>query len=304
MKEYNNEGFQLEIRQLRSFCVAAALRSISKASTELGIAQPTVTVHIGGLEKELGVKLFERGRRPISLTAAGIALTKLAKPIVDGIEAIKGNLDDVERHSPVIIGAIFDIVSNVLLESVKTFRSRNPHIPLHIRSGNSANVLQMVKEGSIDLGVIPSYGPPMGVFYKRLFTYEWVLFARLGHPILQKPIQSLSSIADYPLFMMEPGTFTRSLLEQEFRRNGCSWSVAIESNSMDNIKRYVAIGTGVSVGPSLAVNQADLDELGVVNLTHLLGQAEVGVVAADGQRLSDNARQYMAILETQSANRL
>jgi CHASE3 domain sensor protein len=41
-----------------------------------------------------------------------------------------------------------------------------------------------------------------------------------------------------------------------------------------------------------------------VNLTHLLGQAEVGVVAADGQRLSDNARQYMAILETQSANRL
>jgi DNA-binding transcriptional LysR family regulator len=270
----------------------------------MGVAQPTVTVHIGELEKELGVLLFERDRRPIRLTSAGVALEKLAKPIVDGVEAIKGSLDGAKRRSPVVVGAIFDIVANVLLESVRVFRIRNPHIPIHIRSGNSVDVLQMVKEGSIELGVIPSYGPPPGVFYKRLFTYEWVLIAQRGHPILQKPIRSLSSIADYPLLMMEPGTFTRNLLEQEFRRGGYSWDVAIESNSMDNIKRYVAIGAGVSVGPSLVINQGDLEELGMVRLTHLLGQAEVGIVAADGQRLSDNARQYMAILERQSANRL
>ncbi len=104
IKKYNKESFYLEIRQLRSFCVVAALRSISKASIEMGISQPTVTIHIGGLEEELGVKLFERGRRPISLTAAGIALTKLAKPIVDGVEAIKGSLDDAKRRSPVIVG--------------------------------------------------------------------------------------------------------------------------------------------------------------------------------------------------------
>ncbi len=303
IKKYNNESSYLEIRQLRSFCVVAALRSISKASIELGVSQPTVSVHVGELEKELGVELFERSRRPLRLTAAGVALTRLANPIVDRIESIKGSLEDADKRSPVIVGAIFDIVANVLLESVKVFRSRNPHVPVHIRSGNSTNLLQMVKDGSIELGVIPGYGPPSGVFYKRLFTYEWVLIAQRGHPILQKPIRSLSSIADYPLLMMEPGTFTRSLLEQEFRRRGCSWEIAIESNSMDNIKQYVAIGAGISVGPSLSIGQNDLDALGMVSLTHLLGQAEVGIVAADGQRLSDNARQYMEILERQSVNR-
>ena len=75
----------MELRQLRSFCMAAKLRSISKAAEQLGSGQPTVTTHVKKLEEELGTVLFDRVRRPIQLTPAGAALAKLAAPLVEGI---------------------------------------------------------------------------------------------------------------------------------------------------------------------------------------------------------------------------
>ena len=78
----------MELRELRSFCVAARLRSISKAAEELDIGQPTVTTHVKKLEAELGTDLFDRVKRPIQLTLAGRTLFDLATPLLEGMDGL------------------------------------------------------------------------------------------------------------------------------------------------------------------------------------------------------------------------
>ena len=87
---------------------------------------------------------------------------------------------------------------------------------------------------------------------KGLFRYERVLITPLGHPLLQRPLESLSEISQYPLILMERRTYTRVMLETEFQRRDLAYEVVMELDSMDIIKRYVALGMGISVGPRLA----------------------------------------------------
>ena len=77
----------MELRELKSFVVAAKYRSVSKAAKELNIGQPTVTTHVKKLGRELAVSLFDRVTRPIRLTLAGQSIYELTMPLLDGIES-------------------------------------------------------------------------------------------------------------------------------------------------------------------------------------------------------------------------
>ena len=132
----------MELRQLRSFAVAARLRSISRAADELDVGQPTVTTHIKKLEDELGVVLFDRVKRPIQLTLAGSTLAELATPLVEGIDSLAVDASRKEEQGPVTIASTADIIPHVLLEGVKVFQSTFPHVMVRITRSNSHHPYQ------------------------------------------------------------------------------------------------------------------------------------------------------------------
>ena len=288
----------MELRQLRSFCMAAKLRSISKAAEQLGCGQPTVTTHVKKLEEELGTVLFDRVRRPILLTSAGAALAKLAAPLVEGIDALAVRAAQAEDEGPISVAATYDIIPHVLLQAVKGFQSTHPHVHLRIRSGHRDDVVRMVREREVDFGVVPGPERSQDLDFQGLFRYERVLITPLGHPLLQRPLESLSEISQYPLILMERRTYTRVMLETEFQRRDLAYEVVMELDSMDIIKRYVALGMGISVGPRLAIEADDLNELGVVGLNHLLPVEQAGIVTLPGRALSAPARQFIATLRS------
>ena len=88
----------MELRELRSFCTAARVLSISRAADILEIGQPTVTTHIKKLESELGTILFDRVKRPIQLTLSGKTLADLATPLVEGIDALADTTAEAEER--------------------------------------------------------------------------------------------------------------------------------------------------------------------------------------------------------------
>ena len=286
----------MELRELKSFCTAARLRSISLAAERLGVGQPTVTTHIKKLEEELGVVLFDRVRRPIRLTAPGAALSELAQPLLDGIEGLAARASAVEELAPVRVAATHEIIPHTLLLVVKSFMSAYEHAHIRIRSGSRGEVLDMVKEAEVDIGIMP--GPEKGANFdfEGLFPYERVLIAPKGHPLLHSTLWSIEQIAQWPLIMMQRGTSTRTIVEQGFRRNGLSYEIVIELDSMDMIKRYVALGLGVSIGPRLAIEPEDEHELGTVSLTTLLPVEQAGIVTLRGRALSELARNFVSVM--------
>ena len=285
----------MELRELRSFCTAAKLRSISLAAERLGIGQPTVTTHIKKLEEELGLVLFDRIRRPIRLTAPGAALSELAEPLLDGIDGLAARTSTVEESVPVRVAATYDIIPHTLLLVVKSFMSAYEHAHIRIRSGNRGEVLDMVREAEVDIGIMP--GPEKGANFdfEGLFPYERVLIAPKGHHLLHSTLWSMEQIAQWPLIMMQRGTYTRALVEEEFRRKGLSYEIVIELDSMDMIKRYVALGLGVSIGPRLAIEPEDQHELEIVSLNTLLPVEQAGIVTLSGRALSEPARNFVSV---------
>ena len=292
----------MEIRELRSFCAAARLRSISRAAEELKIGQPTVTTHIKKLESELRSTLFDRVRRPIQLTLAGKRLAELATPLVEGIDALAEMASEAEEHGPVVLAATPDIIPHTLLRVVRVFLERHPHIHLTIKSATRAEVSDIVANGDADMGVVQHYDRNDAFEFEALFVYERALITPLGHPLLDAPVESIEQIADYPLILMGEGTYTRDLLVSELNRRGVTYEIVVDLDSMDMIKRYVALGMGVSVGPRLAIDPEDHDVLGVVSLANILPVEQWGILTPKGKHISTPARHFMTVMRDALAN--
>lgn len=285
----------MELRELKTFCTAARFRSISKAADYLGIGQPTASTHVKKLERELGMVLFDRIKRPIQLTLAGASLAQLAVPLIEGIDALAARTFHAEEEGPVAVGSTHDIIPHTLLQVVQAFRSLYPNVHLRIRSGTSPEVLDMVAEGEADIGIVPAPAKGAGFDFQALFGYERVLITPLGHPLLNAPLTSLDQIVQWPLILMGPHTATRTMLDGEFQRKGLSYDVIMELDSVDIIKRYVSLGVGVSIGPRLAIEPEDYDELGILSLANLLPVEQAGIITLRGKTLSKPASNFVSV---------
>ena len=290
------EAKGMEVRELRSFCTAARLKSISKAAEHLGIGQPTVTTHIKKLEDELGMVLFDRVKRPIQLTLSGRTLAELATPLVDGIDALVVRTSEAEERGPVSVASIPDLIPHTLLRVGSVFLAGYPHVHLRVRSAARSEILRMVTEGEVDVGIVvhPERGEEFE--FQALFMYERVLITPRGHALLKEPLTSLEQMASWPLILMWRGTHARTVLEEELRRRGLSYEVVMELDSLDMIKRYVALGMGVSVVPRLAIEPGDQRQLGVVSLANLLPVEQAGVVTLRGKTLSTPAHNFISVM--------
>ncbi|MFQ5875559.1 MAG: LysR family transcriptional regulator [Dehalococcoidia bacterium] len=286
----------MELRELKSFQTTARLGSMTKAAEQLGHSQPTVSIHIKNLEEELGLVLFDRVKRPIQLTSKGAALSELTLPLLEGLDRLTARIPAAEEKAPVRVASTLDIIPHNLLRVARTFMSLYPNSRLRIRSGTRKEVLQMVTEGEVDIGIVPGPERSMALEFQGLFGYELVLITPLGHPLLKAPPGSLDEIAEWPLILMSPGTYVRTTLEEEFRRRGLSYEIVVELDSMDMIKGYVALGLGVAIGPRLALDPQDSDELGIVSVTHLLPSEMAGIVTLRRKTLSTPVLNYISVM--------
>jgi len=141
-------------------------------------------------------------------------------------------------------------------------------------------------------------GPERGehLEFQGLFAYVRVLITPRGHPLLKAPLTSLAQIARWPLILMGQRTSTRTMLETEFQRKGLSYEIIVELDSMDMIKRYVSLGMGISVGPHLAIDPQDRQELGIVSLATLLPVEQAGILTLRGKTLSNASRNFISVM--------
>ena len=287
----------MELREMRSFCAAARLRSISKAGNDLGIGQPSVTNHIKRLEEELGTPLFDRIKRPIQLTPVGAVFYQRVASLVEEIDQIVSSVSKAEDEGPVRLASTNGIISHTLLGPVDSFLSRYPNVRLRIQSRTKREVLQMVKEGEVDFGIVPGLQRDEGFNFQALFPYERVLLVPANHPLLEVNPISLDQIARWPLILMGRGTATRTLLEEEFQRRGLSYETVMELDGLDMVKRYVATGLGIAIGPRLAVEPGDEYKLGIINLSTILPVEQTGILTLRGKSLSRPVKNFISVLQ-------
>jgi DNA-binding transcriptional LysR family regulator len=288
---------QNRLPQLRGFCYAARFKSISKAAEKMFLSQPSVSLQIKALERELGVKLFERRGPRIALTHDGQRLLELAWPLVEAIDGLEKSftaIRETPQRGSVHIVAGGTTLQYLLPRYVERFTSTYPlaDVRLHNRTGKAG--LEMLRSGDADFAVGPLVGAPPDITFYPLVTYEPMLITRRDHPLAKRRGATLKDIAKYPLILPPKDLNTHQFVEAVLRNYGLDYDVKLEVGGYDVIKRYVELGLGISIVMSHCLS--DRERLHSVPLGRYFPKRTYGVVLYKGRQLSAAAGEFVRML--------
>ncbi len=291
------------IKELRAFCATRQYGSMSKAAEVLYSSQPTISQRIRKLEEVMGAPLFERHGPKLSLTPEGETLYKLSTPLLQGLDSLKSDLFSLcgdLSSGELTIAAAESTLLYLLPSAVETFVNQYPGIDLTLKNVTGQDCRTLVAAGEVDFAVSSMLSTPENLGYAPYASYRTVLITPLGHPLASLEEITLEAISQYGL-ILPPSRFSSwNIIKMVFSLHGAHFKVALEAGGWEVIKRYTAMGLGISITSEVCIREEDLDSLEVISLEQLFPSREYGIITKKGRVLSPAAQRFIEILEAES----
>lgn len=246
----------LTVIRMRYFVSIVEHGSLTKASAELGIAQPALSHHIRLLEDELNVKLLTRTARGMVLTEAGDTLLVHCQSILHAIQRAEHATREKASvpSGDVILGLVSSIAPILSAPLIKMCREKFPRLRLILREGDSQTLRTGLEAGSYD--IVVNLSDVAGNTEPLAFREALYVLGPRGYFKARKPQIHLKDVADLPLIMPSRKHAIRLLMEREAEKAGFNLNVAIEIEGAGSIKAAVREGLGMTVmGWSLAASE-------------------------------------------------
>ncbi len=243
-----------DLKQLRSFLEVLAENSFTRASRKLKVGQATISHHIGQLEKELGVKLINRTAREVSATGEGKIFQAFCEKLFKNVETVMSDLDRGVTAVITRIAASTIPSAYILPKKLAAVKKEFPGVIYRLQVTDSREAVEMVKDGSADVGIVGKEYRHPGLSYTPICDDEIVLVGPKGSPAEI----GVEDIVRMPLIIREAGSGTRKSCEEALGRHGITPSalqVVLESSSTESIKESIAAGLGMSFLSRLAVER-------------------------------------------------
>jgi DNA-binding transcriptional LysR family regulator len=291
----------MTLRQFEVFLAVAHEKNFSRAATKIHLSQPTLSEHIGELERELGKKLFFRRGREVTLTEAGRVFEDYAARIVSAVDGVRQAMMELDGlgHGSLLIGASTTPGLYVMPGIIAMFRARYPGVDLKLQIANSQVIEDRVKERELDLGIVGGHavGPGEECLAAGLLD-ELVLIVPPGHPWAARRDIAPAQLAGQPLLLREEGSATRHVTERALQRAGVKFRVAMQLDHTEAIKQGVMAGLGVAFVSIFAVRgELEMGRLCPVRLRGLRVQRHFHVLHHESRRVTASARAFMEMLD-------
>ena len=291
----------IEFRHLRTIKAIHEAGGLARAADQLNITQSALSHQIKGLEDQAGVELFVRRSKPMTLSAAGMRLLRLADQILPQVEAALAEFDGLRNgssgrlHIAIECHACFEWLFPVL----ETFRKSWPDVDVDIRPGLAFDALPALLKEDVDLVVSSDPEALAGVTFNELFDYNPVFVAASSHPLAARPYVEAEDFRDQTLITypversrldifsqlltpakVEPATIrqvelTAMILLLVASNRGVAvlpdWVVREVKYNSDYVTRPLT-KTGITRGLYAATRNDDLDKPYMRDLIRLAGQ--------------------------------
>lgn len=238
----------MDLRQLEYFQVVCRLNSISKAAEELHIAQPSVSIAIQKPEEELGVQLFDRSRRHITLTAEGIIFAQRVNEILSRIDDSVSEMKDrrLLQTGTIKIG-IPPMIGVFLFPHIfARFRKQYPHLELTAIEGGSLTIQNLIEQGRIDIGIITKSNTPSFLETLPISTGQIHVCMHPGHPLGNLASIPFGSLSDQPFVLLKEDTYHRQVVMAECKRHNFTPQIIFSSSQIETIVSLVELEIGIS----------------------------------------------------------
>lgn len=288
---------QNRFQQLRGFCYAASVGSISKAAKRMGLSQPAVSQQIQSLEREMAVRLFVRGGARIRLTQEGELLFEMALPLIEQLEKLDDQFhlrrtQTEEGHIDVAAGG--STILYVLPKYVETFRKAHPKIEVRLHNVTGIEGLAQLRSGQVELAVGPLLSIPDDIEFHPIIAYEPVVITCLGHPLASVKPLTMAELSRHPLILPPRNLSTWSIVDSAFKQQGLSYRVAMEVGGWEMIKKYVELGLGISIISSIGITGKE--KLEIIPASEFFPKRTYGVVLLKGREISAQAKLFLNVL--------
>jgi DNA-binding transcriptional LysR family regulator len=292
----------MTFRQVEIFLAVARAKSFTRAAETLHVSQSTLSQHVLELERELGVRLFDRLGRTVTLTEAGRLLEEHASRIVTSVASARRTLDELKglARGSLVIGASTTPGIYVLPSVVATFRSCYPGIDVSLRIANSQVIEERIRADEVDLGVVG--GHILGTGERCIaagLLDELLLIVPPRHAWAKRREIAASALTDVPLLMREQGSATRLVTERTLRQAGVKFRTAMELDHIEAIKQAVMAGLGVAFVSMYAVRgEIATRRLCALRLKGLRVRRHFHVIHNEARTVTASGRAFMALLES------
>ena len=282
----------------------ARCSSFSRAADALDISQPAVSIQVRELEKTLGIALFHRRPRGLSLTEVGETVYSYAHRIFSLSSEMQEAIQDIQglRTGHLTLGASTTPGEYILPVAIGRFRQRYPGIQVKLNISNTSSIVSQILQRELDLGMIGTR-LPAGNEELEMSTYvmdDIVLVTGRDSPLTKRGRLSLEEVMEEGLVVREEGSATRKTAEECFTNLGVQPRISIELGSNQAVK--LAAGTGLGVGVISRFGIGAEVQAGLLSVLDVEGWCctrPLTLVYLKDKRLSPAQRAFLQFLETE-----
>jgi DNA-binding transcriptional LysR family regulator len=239
------------IKTLKNFLAITRHKSVAAAARDIGLTAAAAGQQLQQLEKEIGLELFDRTKRSLSLNAHGRSLIEPIQEIVARYEALGSNLKS-DLSGTIVLGALVSTLMGAFGKTLNELKQSFPSLEVKLIAGLSSDFLDQVLDGTLDAAIVTEspYALPQNVQWTELYKEPMILIS----PASSSKPKSNASHTDskLPFIRFERNTWTGHLVDQTIKANKLSIQEGMELNSVEAIIELVRQGLGYSIVPKLA----------------------------------------------------
>lgn len=288
------------LRQLEVFVMLADELHFSRAAERLEISQPSLSQQIKRLEHNLGIKLIDRTRQPIELTAHGRLFLPRARAILRQASIAGLEMHDLNeiRRGHLRVGAAGTLATFMLPEIVARYRARYPSIVIEITQQNSDRLAKLVENGKVDVALCRLPFDRDNVEIMHLSTEPFHVVIPPDHPQAGLPETSLAAFAndDFVMPVVRDTPFFRLAVDM-CRQAGFTPNIILAGAEYTTAFRLIGLGLGVSIVSELATNLVVDPSPAFSRIVEPHVQSEVVLAYLGKETLSPAAKAFVELSE-------
>jgi LysR family hydrogen peroxide-inducible transcriptional activator len=253
----------MTLTELKYIVAVARERHFGRAAEACFVSQPTLSVAIKKLEDELNVQIFERGTSEVSVTPIGEQIVTQAQRVLEQTLAIK----EIAKQGkdplvgPLRLGVIYTIGPYLLPTLVKQMIKRVPQMPLMLQENYTLKLIELLKQGEIDVAIMALPFPETGLMLRPLYDEPFVVALPSGHAWENRSKIDPSDLKQETMLLLGSGHCFRDHVLgvcpelMRFSQNADGIQKTFEGSSLETIRHMVASGVGITVLPRMSVQE-------------------------------------------------
>jgi len=292
----------ITFEQINAFHAVAKYQSFSRAGQKLYRSQSAISIQIAKLEDTIGRKLFHRTTKKIELTDAGEIFLRYVDDIKRLLEEAEQELIDLEemQQGRLMISTSDTTACYRLPRILQSYKARYPGIEIIIRNATSLKTIDSVLQNEVDLGIATlSYLKP-GLEAIPLFSRYDVVICHPAHPLAGRKEVFLKDLEQYMCILLDQNCSSRRILDEACRSARVKLPVAMELSSIEVVKSFVSINSGISIVPEVSirdeVSDGRLASLRIKDSGDLL-QRKMGLIYKKDRYLSVASQSFLKELK-------